>query len=789
MKCAILDPTCERSLRAPAMSEPCNWLPALLLALALASFGSAPVRGGGLVEQALHCFGPGTAYNFIPGSGGYLYGTSATDCCDCGGLYRINPDGILTNVVAFQWINGLAPGSGQRLGSLIRGDDGNFYGISYKSVFRLTPNGSMSLLASFLAPGSPACLVQGTSGDLFGIGVSEDPNAGGNVFSIRMDGTLTTLLTFPDGTNGPNALFQSADGNLYGTTRGSFFSMTAEGVLLSLVPFKETYGITLLDSLIQGVDGNFYGVGSDQPESTNYVIFKMTRTEELTTLASLPANQANQYWGDLIAGSDHDLFWLAHSPSDGRDTIFKLATNGVLTSLAVLGTNLWPYALFQGNDGTLYGSTGAGGALSQGSLYMIRQPGGTPKTLYSFGPPEGLWPAGLAQGEDGSVYGTTASGGTGQAGTFFRITGSGAFTTLASFTPGSLDSLQLGKLVRGKDGNFYLPAAGAIVQLTPDGTLRTFTIPDPDFSNSYAAELVLGNDGNLYTQFSFTSFSSSASASEITNIFFRMTPSGHFTQLASLVHSNRLSRVNSFVLGIDLNLYVAVDPPIESDSYVPGYLARITPDGQISQLPSHVDDYLYSTHRMFLGSDGNPYLFAFLNGAVMKIAMDGTATKLASIEGSDLYPVSLTQGGDGAIYLYCVTGSGPSASGSIFRMPANGVANRLYRLNASQASAISALLPGGDGNLYGIDTSRGTGAVFRLVEPPVLSVRPQASGKATLTWNSFTNGVYQVESKPNLPGSNWTVLMPDLAATGLTTSVTDHPGIATERYYRVRLLP
>src|SRR6185436_11465004 len=88
----------------------------------------------------------------------------------------------------------------------------------------------------------------------------------------------------------------------------------------------------------------------------------------------------------------------------------------------------------------------------------------------------------LVQGADGSIYGTTENGGTnGGAGTVFKITPSGAFTSLYSFTGGDDGAVPIPGLVQGSDGNFYGTTIqggnrggfGTVFQITPSGGLTT----------------------------------------------------------------------------------------------------------------------------------------------------------------------------------------------------------------------------------------------------------------------------------------------------------------------------
>jgi uncharacterized repeat protein (TIGR03803 family) len=120
-------------------------------------------------------------------------------------------------------------------------------------------------------------------------------------------------------------------------------------------------------------------------------------------------------------------------------------------------------SLAQGIDGKLYGTTYAGGASGNGTIFKIA-PSGKLTTLYSFCPPsstgcaDGANPAaGLVQGSGGYLYGTASMGGaSGYYGTVFKITLSGKLTTMYSFCPSPScadGGHPLAGLTRGADGD------------------------------------------------------------------------------------------------------------------------------------------------------------------------------------------------------------------------------------------------------------------------------------------------------------------------------------------------
>jgi uncharacterized repeat protein (TIGR03803 family) len=111
-------------------------------------------------------------------------------------------------------------------------------------------------------------------------------------------------------------------------------------------------------------------------------------------------------------------------------TVFKLLTTGkvkVLHSFAGVGIPAdgeGPEGNLVNLNGTLYGTTFAGGASNLGTVFSIT-PSGTYNVLYSFSGLDGAYPQSGLIVVNGNLYGTTKAGGTGSAGTVFGITTSG----------------------------------------------------------------------------------------------------------------------------------------------------------------------------------------------------------------------------------------------------------------------------------------------------------------------------------------------------------------------------
>jgi uncharacterized repeat protein (TIGR03803 family) len=330
-------------------------------------------------------------------------------------------------------------------------------------------------------------LVQGNDGNFYGTTVNGGTNGGyGTVFKISTNGALTSLYSFGsildtngvplDGTEPQAGLVHGSDGYFYGTTEGggtgrdgTVFRISIDGALTTLYSFgtitnadgEPLDGAWPQAGLVQGSDCYFYGAtfgaipsGSGAQggggDGNNGTVFKVSTNGVLTTLydfgtnaSGVALNGANPQAG-LVQGSDGYFYGTTYDGGTNgyslRDrsfsfgTVFKISANGVLTSLYDFGSitngndpldGANPQAgLVQGTDGYFYGTTSAGGGPNGGNGTVFKiSTNGALTSLYSFDQDDGAWPtAGLVQGSDGNFYGTTSGGGLVGGGTVFRLT-------------------------------------------------------------------------------------------------------------------------------------------------------------------------------------------------------------------------------------------------------------------------------------------------------------------------------------------------------------------------------
>jgi uncharacterized repeat protein (TIGR03803 family) len=364
--------------------------------------------------------------SLIQGKDGNLYGTTANGGrYGQGTFFRITPAG--TETVLYSFVGG--PGDGSNPEGIIQGSDGNFYGATSGggtggcqygcgTAFRITPDGAESVLYFFTGMndgGSPNGLIQGGDGNFYGSAAFGGVSSGlcgrsgcGVVFRLTPAGEETVLYSFTGGTSDgavAASLIQGSDGNFYGVTAyggtangGTVFKVTPSGTETVLHAFTGgSDGAAPQTPLLQGDDGNFYGTTPLGGSSSAGILFKVTP-----------------------AGAETVLHAFAGSATDGAQPFTPV---------------------IQGTDGNLYGTTGAGGnADCAGGCGVVFESttAGTEAVRYSFGPspaagPRAPQPSSLIQGSDGNFYGTTTNGGQFGLGSFFKLTAAGAATVLYSF--------------------------------------------------------------------------------------------------------------------------------------------------------------------------------------------------------------------------------------------------------------------------------------------------------------------------------------------------------------------
>jgi len=512
------------------------------------------VDTNGLTFTTLHNFAGSDGANpyagLLQATDGNLYGTTNLGgASNYGTIFKIDTNGTtFTTLHTFVNTDGANPYAG-----LLQATDGNLYGTTLNggggscyygcgTIFKIDTNGSMlTTLHGFLVSDGVypyGTLIQGTDGNVYGTLAGGGANYDGAIFRIDTSGsTFTTLHTFvgTDGSYSYATLIQGTDRNLYGTTYfggasylyGTIFKVDTNGLTFTtLHKFAYVDGASPY-ALIQATDGNLYGTNIFGGPGVYGTLFRMdTSGTTFTTLRGF-AYDDGAYPPALIQGTDGILYGTTANGGGGScyygcGTIFKIDANGTtFTTLHVFAGSdgAYPYALMQGTEGNLYGTSAGGGAGSCnggcGTIFKTDTSGTMFTTLHSFAGSDFANPNGLIQATDGSLYGPTANGGGGSCnhgcGTIFKIDTNGiTFVTLHSFD-GSDGTNPYAGLIQGSDGDLYGTTAyggsagscnggcGTIFKIDTDGTTFT-TLHNFDGSDGAnpRAGLIQGTDGYLY---------------------------------------------------------------------------------------------------------------------------------------------------------------------------------------------------------------------------------------------------------------------------------------------------
>jgi uncharacterized repeat protein (TIGR03803 family) len=381
--------------------------------------------------------------------------------------------------------------------------------------------------------------------------------------------------------------------------------------------------------------------------------------------------------------------------------------------------------LIQATDGSLYGTTGHGGANGDGTVFKIT-PSGTVTTLYNFcsqsGCTDGSLPeAELIEGTDGSFYGTTYGGGANRAGTVFQITPSGTLTTLYNFCSREdcLDGGRpVGALVQGTDENLYgttteggaggvystcLTRCGTVFKISPSGTFGTLHSFNHTDGSIPLGGLIQATDGDFYGTTSEGGGGSCGQHLETgCGTVFKITANGTLTTLYD------------FCTELVFRSYLCKD--------------GATPYAGLVQA---ADGTFYGTTAAGGGVGANRACTSVGCGTVFRITASGTLTTLLDFDILDGYfpEAALVQATDGNLYGTTEQGGantacfdGSDGCGTVFKITPSGTLTTLYNFCSQGGCADGeypqlALVQDTNGGFYGTTNSGGAnreGSVFSL---------------------------------------------------------------------------
>jgi uncharacterized repeat protein (TIGR03803 family) len=209
---------------------------------------------------------------------GNFYGTTAGTVATPATVYKYSPSSeTLTTIYVFDFLHGTRVGA-----SLLQGSDGYLYGVAedggshdYGTVFKMDTSGKLFFYYSF--PGGAGGrdpigpLIEATDGNIYGttaLGGSTPKQGYGTVFRMTKQGSISILFSFDPATTAYNpysGLVLGTDGYLYGTlglskqNESALYRISLSGEYEALYLFPQTMGSELSSALIQDTNGLFYG--------------------------------------------------------------------------------------------------------------------------------------------------------------------------------------------------------------------------------------------------------------------------------------------------------------------------------------------------------------------------------------------------------------------------------------------------------------------------------------------------------------------------------------------------
>lgn len=644
--------------------------------------------------------------------------------------------------------------------TLLRDASGNLYGTTPGTVFKVAPDGALTVLHRFSASeGSPyANLVRDGGGNLYGStsggGATPTGSHLGTIFKLAPDGTYTVLYLLDPGFGGPaSGLVLDGSGNLYGTTEfggnvapfsdGTVFKLTPGGMFTVLHRFAEIDGSNPSGALVRDADGNLYGTtrngGSSDPLSSRGTVYKVAPAGSHTVLHRFSGSDgAAPLSGVILDGSGNLYGTTYHGPLGsgfglGAGTVFRIAAGGTHTILHAFAGNDGerPSALVRDASGNLYGTTEEGGAGFEGTVFKISADG-THSILHGFSGSDGSMPlAGVSlDASTGDLYGTTSSGGVLHPhvfpgpGTVFKVTAGGthgvvySFARPEGFAPFGF-ALDPAGNVYGTTSEGGPSGGGAIFKHAADGTgttLHTFAWSD---GGSPFGDLFVDDSGEIYGTTPYGGSSSEPFSGAGT--VFRLAADGSH----SILHAFD---------GVDGGFpYAGVIRDGSGTLYGATFASvfKLAPDGTHTVVQSFDDGSTPSGRLVFDGS-GNLYGTtqtggSFGSGSVFKLTADDTLTVLHSFTGGDdgLLPFAgVVFDTSGNLYGTTIAG-GASGYGTVFKLAPDGALAILHSFTGGSDGTLpyGALAVDGSGNIYGTtyyggapspDPFSGPGTVFKI---------------------------------------------------------------------------
>ena len=363
-------------------------------------------------------------------------------------------------------------------------------------------------------------------------------------------------------------------------------------------------------------------------------------------------------------------------------------------------------ALLMDADGNLYGTTGGGGTLQGGTVFLLDK-SGNETVLYSF-PTSGVVnpsPVGaLVMDAEGNLYGSTWEGGSVIGGTVFKLAPNGQEVDLHVFTGQGGDGfLSKAGVIIDKQGNLYgttiaggaygvgLSGYGTVYKIDASGNeivLYSFT-GKADGANPFAS-LVLDATGNLYGTTSEGGDLSCQPPYGCGTVF-KVDPLGNETVLYSFTGDYGISPVGGLVLDEHGNLYGTTRYGGTTSNR--GNVFKLTPSGEVTNIHSFSGsngDGEWPDSSLTVDRRGNLYGATAFGGApscdlgcgvAFKVTPEGKESILFTFnrDSTGFRPSGLVRDRRGQLFGTTANG-GASKVGTIFKLTPDGYPHNFDRL-------------------------------------------------------------------------------------------------------------
>ncbi len=327
---------------------------------------------------------------------------------------------------------------------------------------------------------------------------------------------IYSFIGFVDGARPYAGLTIDPGGNLYGTTYAGHEGVNWGGVYELQRGTGWTFRVltvfdgTLSSGVVFGPDHGLYGTSPNNIAGYYYgYVYEVKPPISVschvtfcpwtgTTLYHFTggADGNDPTFGSLLFDRAGNMYDTTATGGTGNGVVYEMTKSGSSWSeqplYAFSGTpdGAAPYAgLILDSAGNLYGTTTAGGAFGQGTVFELSPNGGggwTEQVLYSFtGGSDGSFPTGgVLFDQSGNLYGSTNKGGSGGGGTVFKLTPSGgswSYSLVISIS-GTSGCGPFANLAFDGAGNLYgttlcdgASNAGNVFKLTPSGGSWTYS--------------------------------------------------------------------------------------------------------------------------------------------------------------------------------------------------------------------------------------------------------------------------------------------------------------------------